>query len=51
MRYANVAIPAELLQDVREVVNDPHSHYSSLADLVKEALREKLERITRPISK
>jgi len=44
-KYTNVGVPTELVDAVREVVNAPKSFYTSMADFVKEALREKLERI------
>lgn len=44
-KYTNVALPTELVEAVRNEVNDPHAIYTSMADLVKEALREKLERL------
>ena len=44
-KYANVAVPTELLDTVRGVVEEQGSFYTSMADFVKEALREKLERL------
>ena len=40
-----MAIPTALVNDVRQVIEESDSFYTSMADLVKEALREKLERI------
>ena len=44
-KYTNVALPTELVEAVRNEVNEPHTFYTSMADLVKEALREKLDHI------
>ena len=44
-KYTNVGVPTELVDAVREVVYSPQSFYTSMADFIKEALREKLERI------
>jgi Arc/MetJ-type ribon-helix-helix transcriptional regulator len=44
-KYTNVALPTELVEAVRNEVNESHAFYTSMADFVKEALREKLERI------
>jgi Arc/MetJ-type ribon-helix-helix transcriptional regulator len=44
-KYTNVALPTSIVEAVRKKVNEPNSFYTSMADLVKEALREKLERL------
>ncbi len=50
-KYTTVGIPTELAGRVRQIVEDPHSVYASMADLFKEALREKLERIAESTKK
>jgi Arc/MetJ-type ribon-helix-helix transcriptional regulator len=35
----------EIVKAVQDEINHPDSYYTSMADFVKEALREKLERL------
>ncbi len=44
-KYVNVHLPVEVVEAVREEIDNPSSYYTSMADFVKEALREKLERL------
>jgi Arc/MetJ-type ribon-helix-helix transcriptional regulator len=45
-RYQSVDLPTELVDAVRRKVIEPASCYTSIADFVKSAVREKLERLS-----
>jgi len=40
--YKNVCIPSKIYAALREIVKDEDSLYSSVSELAKEALREKI---------
>ena len=43
--YVGFTLPKRVLEPVRKVVNSPDSRYTSITDFLKEAIREKIERI------
>lgn len=43
--YQSVSIPENIHSALEEIVNDKDSLYTSVSDLVKEALREKIIKI------
>ena len=40
--YVNVSIPINIHSAIKEIVDDENSLYSSVSELIKEALREKI---------
>lgn len=43
--YQSVSVPKNIHSAIEEIVNDKDSLYTSVSDLVKEALREKIIKI------
>lgn len=43
--HTNVSVPDALVDTIRAIIADPKTHYEGMGEFVREALREKLERI------
>jgi len=43
--YVGLSVPKKVLKPVREIVGSEDSMYTSITDFVKEAIREKIEKL------
>ena len=51
MGYANIQIPKELADEIDDLVKSKYRGYTSRAEFVKEACREKLDKLKENYSK